>query len=124
MYNSLLCSILYPLGFLFGSRWGAVGLALAWIVVQPPSWVPIYYHVLRAIGLPFWTYLGALRPAFIGTASMAGGIYLFLDVIPPDTLPYVRLIGEVVCGGAVYAGVVRLFYRDRLSQFVALIRSA
>ena len=124
MYNSLLCALLYPLGFLLGTRWGAVGLALAWIVVQPPSWVPVYYHVLRAIGLPFWTYLGALRPAVIGTASMAGGIYLFLNVIPLDTLPYVRVIGEVVCGGAVYAGVVMLFYRDRLSQFVALIRSA
>lgn len=55
---------------------------------------------------------------------MAGGIYLFLNVIPLDTLPYVRVIGEVVCGGAVYTGVVMLLYRDRLSQFVALIRSA
>jgi len=58
MYNSLLCALLYPLGFLLGTRWGSVGLALAWIVLQPPSWVPVYYHVLRAIGLPFWTYLG------------------------------------------------------------------
>ena len=124
MYNSLLCAMLYPLGFLLGSRWGAVGLAFAWIVVQPPSWVPIYYHVLRAIGLPFWTYLGALRPAFVGTASMAGGIFLFMHVIPPDTLPSVRLVGEVVCGAVIYSSVVMLFYRDRLMQFVALIRSA
>lgn len=124
MFNSLLCAILYPIGFLVGSRWGAVGLAVAWIIVQPPSWVPIYYHVLRAIGLSIWTYLGALWPAFIGTATMAGGIYLFIHVIPPDTLPYVRLIGEVVCGTVMYIGVVMLFYRDRLMQFVALIRSA
>ena len=51
-------------------------------------------------------------------------MYLFIHVIPQDTLPYVRLIGEVVCGAVMYIGVVMLFYRDRLMQFVALIRSA
>jgi PST family polysaccharide transporter len=123
MFNSLLCAMLYPIGFLVGSRWGAVGLAVAWIIVQPPTWVPIYRHVLQATGLSILTYLGILWPAFIGTASMAGGIYLFLQVIPTDAPSCFRLIGEVACGAAVYFGVTMVFYRDRLSRFVDLIRN-
>jgi len=123
MLNSVLCVMLYPIGFLVGSRWGAVGLAVAWIIVQPPTWVPIYRHVLQATGLSILTYLGVLWPAFIGTASMAGGIYLFLQVIPVGTPSYFRMIGEVACGAAAYFGVIMVFYRDRLSRFVDLIRN-
>jgi PST family polysaccharide transporter len=124
MFISLLCAILYPIGFLVGSHWGAVGLAVAWIIVQPPTWVPIYRQVLQATGLSVRAYLGSLWPAFSGVISMAGGIYLFLQVFPEDVSISLRLLSEVACGAAVYVGVICAFHYDRLLLLVKFVRSS
>jgi PST family polysaccharide transporter len=124
MFISLLCAILYPIGFLVGSHWGAVGLAVAWIIVQPPTWVPIYRQVLQATGLSVRAYLGSLWPAFSGVISMAGGIYLFLQIFPEDVSISLRLLSEVACGAAVYVGVICAFHYDRLLLLVKFVRSS
>ncbi len=123
MLNSLLCVATYPPAFWIGSHWGAVGLAAAWVFVQPPSWIAPYWHVLRITELSLGRYLLVLWPAVSGVVVMGACVYGFRQVFSEDWHPFVRVLGEVSIGAVAYAGVTLLFHRQRLRTFVDLVRN-
>jgi len=122
MLSGLFCMVVYPLAFWFGSAWGVIGIAWAWVCVQPISWVAPYWHALRAIGLSFWEYTAAARPAFMGTLIMAlcveGMFLMYLKESPP----VIRLAAQMAMGGTVYALILLTFHRNRIRSFYELIR--
>lgn len=122
MLSGLLCMVIYPIGFWIGSGWGAVGIALAWVAVQPVSWIMPYRHALAALQLPLREYLSVLWPAVISTVTMAGGIYLFRQTVPESGSSLLQLLCEAAAGVAMYAAIIGLFHRARLSQVLGLIR--
>lgn len=124
MLNGLFCMVVYPLGFWVGSSWGAIGIALAWVIVQPVSWVPPYWHALRTLQLSLWEYLMALWPAVMGTVVMAGGVYLFRQALPETSSHLLQLLCEAAAGAVVYTAMIGIFHRDRLSRFLGLLRGA
>ncbi len=123
MFNSLLCVATYPPAFWIGSYWGAVGLAAAWVFVQPPSWIMPYWHVLRATELSLGRYLLVLWPAVSGVVVMGACVYGLRQVFSDDWHPIVRLLSEISIGAVAYASVTLLFHRQRLRTFVDLVRN-
>ena len=123
MLNGLLCAATYPPAFWIGSHWGAVGLAAAWIFVQPPSWITPYRHVLKAIQLSLGRHLLALWPALSGVLVMAVCVYGVRESMHEEWSLLVRLLCEVSVGGIAYAVATFVFHRKRLKTFIDLVRS-
>jgi len=124
MLSGIFCMVAYPLAFWIGSGWGALGIALAWVAVQPPSWVAPYWYALRALNLSFREYLSVLWPAVISTVIMAGAVYSVRQVFPADSSLIFQLSCEAAAGAAVYSAIIVVFHRARLSQFLALVRGS
>lgn len=124
MLSGLFCMVLYPFGFWVGSGWGAVGVAAAWIAVQPASWVAPYRHALAVLKLPFREYLSVLWPAATSTMIMAGGVYLIRQALPGNSSLLLQFLCEATAGAAMYALMIVTFHRARLSQFLGLVRGS
>jgi teichuronic acid exporter len=123
MFNGLLCAGLFPVGFFIGSHWGAVGLAWAWVVVQPIAFVELYRHVLKATELSFARYGQALKPALNGVSLMALGVVGLRFVVSSEWPPAFRLTAECLSGAAIYGAAMVILHRDRLRQVFSLIRN-
>jgi PST family polysaccharide transporter len=123
MLNGLFCMATYPMAFWIGSRWGTVGLAVAWVLVQPPSWIAPYRHVLRAIHLSPRSYLQAFWPALSGVLIMGTCVYgVQASHLCEAWSPISRLVCEVSIGAAAYVGTMLLLHRARIRVFLAFVR--
>ncbi|TKB66694.1 MAG: lipopolysaccharide biosynthesis protein [Nitrospira sp.] len=123
MLNGLLCVATYPIAFWVGSSWGVVGLAWAWVVVQPFGFIQPYVHVLRAIELSFWRYIHALWPACTGVVFMVAAIKGIQQIVQSDWPLTVRLGVEICVGAVAYICAVLMFHHRRLWQLLAVVRS-
>ena len=124
MLSGLYCMVAYPLAFWIGSGWGAPGIALAWVIVQPTSWIAPYRYALRALGLSFREYLSVLWPAVISTMIMAVAVYSIRQALPTGSSILLQLMCEAAAGASVYSAIIVVFHRARLSQFLALVRGS
>lgn len=123
MWVSLMGFGLMPVAFLIAARWGTTAVAATWILLSPVTILPLILKTLRVIKLPSWEYLEALSPAAMGTAAMAAVLLAWrLSGESTHFSPFWNLAMEILAGGGVYAGVLLLFYRDRLNRYVRLIR--
>ena len=63
MRVQLLAVILFPLAFYEATHWGAVGIAVVWVVIHPLVSLPVFWRAFQKIELSVRQYLGALAPA-------------------------------------------------------------
>jgi PST family polysaccharide transporter len=123
MLNGLFCLATYPLAFWIGARWGTGGIAVAWLVVQPASWIAPYRHVFRALDLSFRQYVNAFVPALTSmlcTVLVWYGIHAFRfwEVWTASA----QLLCEVSIGVFVYTAATILFHGVRLKRMWGLMR--
>jgi len=124
MMNGFLCVILYPMGFWIGSQFGAVGLALAWVGVQPPSLIIPCWRMLQVTGTRMRDCFSALWPATSAVIVM-GGCLLGLQYLLPETLSLLyRFMIEIALGGFSYVITVFAFHRERIMNLQKIIRSS
>src|SRR5439155_476706 len=72
MWTMVAAAVVMPTSFYFsGQRWGTVGLAMAWVLMDPLITTILYWRVFSKIDLSPRAYLRALWPAVSGTAVMA-----------------------------------------------------
>ena len=71
MWNGIISMIVLPAAFFFGSHWGIVGIAAAWVVAYPVNAVPLYWRVHQKIGLAHAEFFRAILPAITGSVFMA-----------------------------------------------------
>jgi O-antigen/teichoic acid export membrane protein len=123
MWVNLAGAALMPLAFLYGSRYGAAGIAMGWIVAYPlVILVPMLWLALRVIQLPVRQYVRATQAAGIASLVMVAAV-LALRTVLPGTLPLAaRLSIDVTAGAAAYLGALLLFHRERLSTVARQLR--
>lgn len=124
MLNGLLCFAIYPMGFWVGSHWGVIGLAWAWVLVQPLTLIQPYKYVLRATQLSLWDYLHALWPAFSSGILLAACVMAIQHTIPDDWPLAIHLGIAILVGGVAYLMSVQLFHRHRLVLLLQFIRES
>jgi len=123
MELSILAVVLYPTGFYFGSHWGTIGIAAAWMVVDPLINLPVYRRVFQKLHLSTTEYLEALRPPITGSLLMTGAL-LFLKPLLPASWPLGARLGiQVASGGIVYVGALMIFHGGRLRALYARLRA-
>jgi PST family polysaccharide transporter len=105
MRLSLISAAVLPAGFYFGSRYGAEGVAWAWIVLDPILTLPALVRLRGRIQLSLRGYFQAILPALAGCGAMAGAV-LGAQYLVQSLGPASRLAIPVVVGALVYCGVV------------------
>jgi len=124
--NSVVMSIVMPFGFFMGARWGAPGIAAAWVVMYPICLAPLYWRAFRQINLSLRQYLDALRAAIGGTLVLTVVVLGLKYSIPSSVPPFAQLGLQVTAGIVTYLVFIFLFHRhstQRFWQALALLRN-
>ena len=120
MWNSLIKLAVLPFAFYIGSRWGAAGIAAAWVISYPFLTVPLYWWTFRAIALPPTQYLHPLRPAAIGSAIMLAAV-ASVKVLTSTWPLWGRFAAEVCAGILAYSTVMLTLERDRALGYIRIV---
>lgn len=124
MWNMMAAAVLMPLSFYFsGHRWGTVGLAMAWMLVDPLIMLPSYWRVFSKIELSPKAYIAALWPALSGTALMAAVVLAVGAVGGSGWNPGVRLGAQVGAGVLTYGLACLVLHRQRFAAFYDLLKA-
>ncbi len=115
--------IIMPIAFYIGTKWGLLGVSLAWLFAYPPYFYIAMKISLKTIGMKFSTYV----KQFIMPAIFSGIMYLNVVVtreyfgaqIESDVI---QLIVLILIGALTYTSLVIAFQRDSLKQLYSMVR--
>jgi O-antigen/teichoic acid export membrane protein len=125
MWNMVAAAVAMPSSFYFsGQRWGTVGLAMAWVVVDPLIMFPSYWRVFSKIGLSPKAYFAALWPALSGTALMAAVVLAVGVFSGSEWTAGLRLAAQIGVAVVSYGLACLVLHRERFSAFYDLVRGA
>lgn len=121
MYHGLVAAVVFPVGFLVGSRYGTIGIATVWVILYPIVSAPMLYVTFKAI-TGAADYFRSLRAATASATGMGVAVYVASHALP-STYPALMRLGVLVfVGAAVYSSIVLLAFPDRIRAFRQLIR--
>jgi len=113
-------AILMPCAFLIGIRFGAIGLAWAWLAAFPILTLVTIRLAGAPMGLKAQDVLQATAPAILASAAMAVVVMLVESVLPPLAAP-LRLAALIGVGGAAFGMILLLFARTTAGELLSLI---
>ena len=119
--NGLLGAAIMTVAFFVGIRWGAAGLAWAWLGGMASLLVATVLISLPAIGARKRDFGAAAAPGVAAAAAMAGLVLAFDSLLPPLG-EFTRLGLLASFGAAAYAGLLLLFARGTVDEMIALVR--
>lgn len=119
--TALLGAVLLPTCFAIGARYGTTGLAAGWLAGFPLLTAVAAAWALPVIGLSVRELGATLAPPTLAALAMALSV-IGLNQALPATSDVVRLSLLTGFGGAIYAGALALFARDRLRELLAFVR--
>lgn len=114
-------AIVMPVMFLLCIRWGAIGLASAWLIALPMLTLFTASIAMPILGTSWAGLARAIRPALFAAAGMALAVAL-LDRLIPAGSPALRLAMLVAAGGGVYGLLAMLTARPVVMETLTLLR--
>ena len=118
-------ALVLPIGFVVGSRWGTVGIAMTWVVLHPlVVIVPLLRRVTRKLEMPLADWWRAIWPALSSTLVMTLVVLSVQEALTGVPAP-ARLAAAVGTGALAYGGSLLVFHREkveRLRRAVAAMR--
>ena len=121
MQSNVAGAIGFPIAFVIASRWGAAGVAAAWIIVHPFFLAPMYRTAFRAIDLRVKDYATALWPAISGVAVMAAAVLATRQWLVDGWTSLAQLLEMSVVGATAYAVTLLLAHRGRVRALKAML---
>jgi O-antigen/teichoic acid export membrane protein len=116
-------ALIMPACFLAGVRYGAPGLAAAWLVAAPLLALAATHVSLPVVGVRAPTLLAALRPAVLAGLVMVASVFA-LDAALPALPPFGHLVLLVATGVLGYGAALLVFARATLIEFFRMLRPA
>lgn len=114
-------AVIMPVAFLIGVRWGLVGVAAAWLIVQPIISLPLQArYVWHKIGVSWGSWLRALWPAASSAAVMSLSV-LSMSLLRPVQSPIALLVLQVLVGGVTYLACLWFGHRSAAMVAVQLV---
>ena len=125
MWTMVAAAVVMPTSFYFsGQRWGTVGLAMAWVLMDPLITTILYWRVFSKIDLSPRAYLMALWPAVSGTALMAA-VVLAVGVLSGGAWTAgLRLAAQIGAGVISYGLGCLVLHRERFEALRELVTAA
>jgi len=125
MWTMVAAAVVMPMSFYFsGQRWGTVGLAMAWVLVDPFFALALYWRIFSKIELSPRAYLGALWPALSGSALMAAAVLAVRVFGGSEWTPGLRLATQIGAGVISYGLACVILHRERFKAFRELVLAA
>jgi len=125
MWRMVAAAVVMPTTFYFAAeRWGTVGLAMSWMLVDPLLAFVLYRRVFSKLELSPRAYLAALWPALSGTALMTAAVLAVGTLSPSEWTPSLRLAAQVGVGVITYGLACLALHRERLKAFYELVVAA
>jgi O-antigen/teichoic acid export membrane protein len=122
MWATIGWAIVMPIAFLMGSRWGASGIAAAWVIAYPPMMAPMFFRAFQKTETNVKEYFSAVLPALAASAVMAAAVILIRTIVPASPHSSVYLFLLVIIGMASYTGALFIFFRARITRVVYAVR--
>jgi O-antigen/teichoic acid export membrane protein len=123
MQATIATAIVMPCLFVLGSRWGVVGVALAWLIGYPIVTAGFMMrYALAQCDLTLSQYARSLWPAFSASVVMAASVLVASRAIPDSWPLAARLAIKTGVGAGAYLSMVLLAFGDHLRAFIALAR--
>jgi O-antigen/teichoic acid export membrane protein len=113
-------AIIMPISFLIGVRYGAIGMAWAWLGGFPLLALVASMLSLPVIGARPAELIEAVRPALMASAAMAI-VVLGIDSQLPPLAPGWRLALLVAIGATVYVATLFLIARSVIAELKGLL---
>jgi O-antigen/teichoic acid export membrane protein len=113
-------AVLMPIAFLLGIRFGAIGLAWAWLGAFPLLTAVTARLAGGAMGLRLMDLIRAAAPG-LGCSIMMAGIVLIVDSLLPPLPALVRLCVLVPSGALAFLAALMLCARGTLMELVSLV---
>lgn len=120
--NGAIGATVLAIGFLVGVRWGATGLAMAWIACYPIYLGISLVRSLPVIGTNLRELLDAILPPLLAASGMALVVAIADRLLGVASAPQPRLLILVGVGGAVYGGWLMIFARPAVNELIAVVR--
>ncbi|MBB5987697.1 lipopolysaccharide biosynthesis protein [Sphingobium lignivorans] len=117
---AMIGAVIMPVAFLIGIRFGALGLAMAWLCAFPLFALVTARVAGRLIGLSFAEVGRAVAPGFISAAAMAL-IVLGTDSLLPGMAAPIRLLVLVAIGAGSFVALLALVSRETIDDLAALL---
>ena len=104
----IFASICYVASFIFGLRWGIMGVAVCYAVAWVVLMVPMYLIPFRLVGITLSDFFRALWPSMWSTIVMAVVALSSLQVLQRlgVTNPALQLVSAATIGAAVYVSLI------------------
>ena len=117
---SLISGIVMPLAFLIGTRFGIMGVAVAWGIVYPFLVAYLVFLCLRELNLSLYEYVRNVTPAITSTLFMVLLIGLFQSTIFRGNI-YIHLVGSVMVGILSFSGFLYFTNREFVIEFKNIV---
>lgn len=122
MRVSVVASVIFIPSFYFASQWGAAGIAVTWVVLDPlVVGLPNLLRVRRRIGLSLRSYAAALGPAITASVAMAVAVIGLRGLLHDSVDGWALLLAEVVIGAVVYVLTLALGFRSQVQRMLRAI---
>ena len=112
-------AVIMPIAFLFGSQYGTLGLARAWLFGFPLLTATTVAMSLPIIGARLSGLVRAIAPGLLASAAMAAAVAALDSLLPAMPVP-IRLAILAGTGAAVYAGLLFAFARELVEEVIGL----
>jgi O-antigen/teichoic acid export membrane protein len=118
----LLASLIMPLAFLIGSRWGLTGIAVAWVAAFPLVFVGAMLLFLPVISLRIRDLLGAMARPVLASLGMYAMVSVARISLEPATDHLARMTLLIAVGVAVYGVLTMLVNRGGYRELSSVLR--
>lgn len=125
MWRMVAAAVVMPLCFyVAGLHWGTVGIAMAWLLLDPLFSFVLYRRVCSRIELSPRAYFVALWPALSATALMAAAVLAIGVFSGSAWSAAARLAAQIGAGVAMYGLACFVLHRERFVAFRDLVAAA
>jgi teichuronic acid exporter len=114
--NVGIASVIMPLGFFIGARWGILGICLAWLIGYAPVFLIMSSRSLKVIGPSIKEFWSSLMIPLASTALMIAGVSILDHYLGGYLSPIVQLILYSLLGVCVYSTAILTLKRELLSE--------
>ncbi|WP_427978832.1 oligosaccharide flippase family protein [Agarivorans sp.] len=104
-----------------GARFGATGLAFAWLSGYPLGYVIVAWRNSRILNTPFNLLIKCFIPPMLAGAGMLAMVYL-IKLISLQSLA-LNLIVQIAVGGLSYLMLINMLDKNSVKEAVALVRN-
>ena len=122
MKASLYGAAIFLVGFLFGVRYGTIGLAAAWLVCAPTLLLVTAVISKPATGAGLRALSAAALPSLLAAAGMAAIVLGTETWLAPHMAPLPHLILQILGGALTYLALSRWLQWPTVLRLASLVR--